>query len=429
MLGSGFTGVQRVTFGGVRATRFVVHGPDRITVTYPRMSATTACTPLPHTGVYRGETARNDICQVQVRVYTPGGVSSPTTIRPPLEGPISANVMGVLVAPDCKCEVAQTADEFDYLPRPRIDAVSTSGGPTTLASEHGGSVITVKGVGLNPLDIDWADFGDPAREASVQVGYAFLSGTEMQISAPRHDVTLGIDSVPVSVRTLAGQSNAKTVRYAGLPVATKVINLSNAVTVDGLSGASTVGGTPIEVQGQHFRGQVLSLQIVGLNPAEGSGGTQYNFKLTGDTTLRTADRLPEPGARRRRTVHRRPAVPRGRCPRPGALPARIAIGDGGLTKLGAGGRRDADHDYRPQSRLSPAGARRRSAGDQRRPGEIDARLRLDDDADGGDPRGNARAQRCRSPCRPPRARSRAAPVARRRRSATAEPVAAAVLRS
>ena len=90
VLGSGFTGVRRVTFGGVRAPRFVVHGPDRITVTYPRMSAATACTPLPHTGVYKGENARNDVCQVQVRVYTRGGVSAQTTIRPPLEGALSA---------------------------------------------------------------------------------------------------------------------------------------------------------------------------------------------------------------------------------------------------------------------------------------------------------------------------------------------------
>jgi Pro-kumamolisin, activation domain/IPT/TIG domain len=295
VLGSGFTGVQRVTFGGVRATRFVVHGPGRITVTYPRMSAATACTPLPQTGVYKGENAGNDVCQVQVRVYTPGGVSSSTTIRPPLEGALSQNVMGVLITHDCRCEVAQTADEFDYLPRPRIDSVSTSGGPQTLASEHGGSVITVKGVGLNPLDIDWANFGDPRQDSSVQVGYVFLSGTEMQITAPRRDVTLGIGTVPVSVRTLAGQSNAKAVRYAGLPVATKVINLTSAVTVDGLSGASTIGGTAIEVQGRHLRGQVLSLKIAGLNPSEASGGTQYNFKVTGDSALRTQTVSQNPG--------------------------------------------------------------------------------------------------------------------------------------
>ncbi len=295
VLGSGFTDVRRVTFGGVRAPHFVDHGPDRLTVTYPRMSAATTCTPLPHTGVYKGENARNDVCQVQVRVYTQGGVTAPTTIRPPLEGALHQNAMGVLLADDCRCEVAQTADEFDYLPRPRVDSVSTAGGPTTLASERGGSVITVKGAGLNPLDIDWADFGDPGRYASVALGYVFLSGTEMQITAPRRDVTLGIDHVPFSVRTLAGQSNAKTVRYAGLPAATKVINRSSAVTVNGLSGASTVGGTPIEVEGQHFRGQVLALRINGLNPADGSGGTQYNFSVTGDTALRTHTVSQNPG--------------------------------------------------------------------------------------------------------------------------------------
>ncbi|MFZ0387827.1 MAG: IPT/TIG domain-containing protein, partial [Solirubrobacteraceae bacterium] len=295
ILGSGFTGVRRISFGGVRAPRFVVHGPDRITVSYPRMSTATACTPLPHTGVYRGENARDDVCQVQVRVYTRGGVSPQTAIRPPLEGSLSTNVMGVFITNHCRCEVAQTANEFDYLPRPRIDSVSTSGGAATLAAEHGGSVITVKGAGLNPLDIDWANFGDPRRDSSVQVGYVFLSGTEMQITAPRRDVTLGIHGVPFSVRTLAGQSNAKTVRYAGLPVATKVVSLANSVTVDGLSGASSTGGARIEVLGQHFRGQVLSLKIAGLNPAAGSSGTQYNFKVASDSALRTQTVSQNPG--------------------------------------------------------------------------------------------------------------------------------------
>ena len=67
------------------------------------------------------------------------------------------------------------------------------------------------------------------------------------------------------------------------------------MTVGGLSGASTVGGTPIEVQGQHFQGQVLALKIAGLNRAEGSGGTQYNFKVTGDTALRTQTVSQNPG--------------------------------------------------------------------------------------------------------------------------------------
>ena len=164
MLGSGFTGVRRVTFGGVPRAPVRSSSPGRITVTYPRLSRRTACVALPRAGVYTGESARNDICQVQVRVYTRGRRQRTDDDPAAAGGRASARTsMGVLRADDCRCEVAQTGDEFDYLPRPRINSVSTSGGPTTLASEQGGSVITVKGVGLNPLDIDWADFGDPAR--------------------------------------------------------------------------------------------------------------------------------------------------------------------------------------------------------------------------------------------------------------------------
>jgi hypothetical protein len=259
------------------------------------MSGATACAKLPHHGVYAGENTRNDICQVQVRVRTAHGISSASRIRPPLEGPLSRNVLGVLVHPACGCEVTQTSNEFDYLPRPRIASVSTAGGPSTLASERGGSVITVKGAGLNPLDIDWANFGDPGNDASVHVGYVYLSGTKMQIRVPRHEVTLGIARTMLSVKTLAGQSNAKPVRYAGLPPATRVINRRDTTRINGVGGAPSTGGTPIEVQGLHFRGQILSLAISGLNPDQQSGGTQYGFKVTGDDTLRTQTVAQNPG--------------------------------------------------------------------------------------------------------------------------------------
>jgi hypothetical protein len=295
VLGSGFNRVTSVTFGGVRATHVTVHGPDRITVRYPRSSHATACAKLPHSGIYAGENTSNDVCQVHVRVRTAGGVSAPSRIRPPLEGPLWRNVLGVLVHPGCSCEVAQASDEFDYLPRPRIDSVSTSGGAGTLASERGGSVITVKGSGLNPLDIDWADFGDPSNDASVHVGYVFLSGREMQIRAPRREVTLGIARTMLSVKTLAGQSNAKPVRYAGIPAATRVINLRNRTRIAGVGGAPNTGRTPIEVRGLHFRGQILSLAISGLDPAQQSGGTQYQFTVTGDTSLRTQTAAQNPG--------------------------------------------------------------------------------------------------------------------------------------
>ncbi|HEX5191895.1 MAG TPA: IPT/TIG domain-containing protein [Solirubrobacteraceae bacterium] len=295
VLGSGFAGVRSVSFGGVRARHITVHGPGRITVRYPPMTRATTCSRLPHSGVYAGENTRNDVCQVQVRVHTTHGISAPSRIRPPLEGPLWHDSMGVLLHPACGCEVTQASDEFDYLPRPRITSVSTSGGPASLASERGGSVITVRGAGLNPLDIDWADFGDPADASSVAVGYVYLSGTKMQIRAPRHEVTLGIASSMLSVKTLAGQSNAMPVRYAGLPVATRVINLANSTRIANIGGGPSTGGTPIEVQGLNFRGQILSLAILGLSPSLQSAGTQYRFEVTGDRALRTQTVAQNPG--------------------------------------------------------------------------------------------------------------------------------------
>jgi hypothetical protein len=295
VLGSGFDHVTGITFGGVRAGRFTVHGSDRITVRYPVIRPATACSRLPRHGIYAGENARNDVCQVQVRVHTRGATSAATRIRPPLEGPLWHNALGVLLHDSCSCEVAQTADEFDYLPRPHIDRISTSGGPASLASERGGSVITVHGSGLNPLDIDWANFGNPADAASVRVGYVFLSGREMQIRAPRREVTLGIARTMLSVKTLAGQSNATPVRYAGIPATTKVVDLGHRTRINGVGGAPSTGGTPIEVRGEHFRGQILSLAIEGLNQSQSSAGTQYRFTVTGDTSLRTRTVAQNPG--------------------------------------------------------------------------------------------------------------------------------------
>ena len=98
-MGSGFTGATRVTFGGVRATSFTVNSHYRITATRRRTPRDTKCAPLPATGVYAGENATNDICQVQVRVANANGTSATGHIRPPLEGAINVDSLGALVAP------------------------------------------------------------------------------------------------------------------------------------------------------------------------------------------------------------------------------------------------------------------------------------------------------------------------------------------
>jgi hypothetical protein len=218
ILGSGFSGARTVTFAGVSARNFTVDSPNRITVTAPPYSSHTACSPLPSTGVYAGENAANDICQVQVTVTNTEGASAAGRIRPPFEGSIVLNTLGVLVPPlGCGCETALAPTEFDYLPPPRVSAVSTASGPAGFANENGTTVITVRGAGLNPLTIDWADFGDPGRASSMDTDYVYLTGTEMQIVAPAEPPTANPVNVPFSVKTLAGQSSSIPVTYAGTP--------------------------------------------------------------------------------------------------------------------------------------------------------------------------------------------------------------------
>ena len=132
LLLSGFAGATAVTFGGVPARRFTVDSANRITVTPPPFSRSTACSPLPSTGVYRGENATNDICQVQVRVWGPHGASATGRILPPIEGLIEVDNLGVLVPPPgCGCEIELAPTEYDYLPAPRVTSVSTSARPAS----------------------------------------------------------------------------------------------------------------------------------------------------------------------------------------------------------------------------------------------------------------------------------------------------------
>ena len=262
IMGSGFTGATRVTFGGVRATSFTVHSHYRITATPPPYSSATKCVPLPTTGVYAGENATNDICQVQVRVANANGTSATGHIRAPLEGAITVDSLGALVGPPgCGCETIQAPTEYDYVPTPTITSVSTTG-PASLASENGTSVITVHGTGLNPLSILWADFGDPASPDSMDINYVYMTGTEMQIVALGEPVTVGRLKVPMSVKTLAGQSLPINVTYAGIPNVTGVINTTNSTALDGVYGGPDTGRTPIEIDGQGFSGQVVGTDRV-----------------------------------------------------------------------------------------------------------------------------------------------------------------------
>ncbi len=278
ILGSGLTGATSVTFGGVGAS-FTIAGPNTITATPPKFSAHPACAPLP----FAGETAANDICQVQVRVANSHGVSATSAIKPPDEGPVVINSLGVLVASPGQ-ETQQAPTEYDYAPTPTITSVSTTSA-ANLASETGTTVITVHGTGLDPLTIDWADFGDPASEFSMNTGFVFMTGTELQISAPSQGLTTDELRLPFSVKSLAGQSAPTTVTYAGVPKVTSVANTENGKRLDGTPGAADTGGTPLRINGRGFASQLIA-------PIEFTGtkspftlGTQYTFTVTGDKSV------------------------------------------------------------------------------------------------------------------------------------------------
>jgi hypothetical protein len=288
ILGSGFTGATSVTFGGVAAAHFTVNSPYRITATPPAYSSRTACSPLPAAGVFKGENAKNDICQVQVRVANSRGTSATGHILPPAEGAVIVNTLGDLVPPPgCHCETMQAPAEFDYLPAPSVTSVSTSSGAASLASEKGSTVITVRGAGFDPLGIDWADVGNPAAASSMDTSYVFLTGTEMQITALGQALTVSPLRRSFSVKTLAGQSAPGTVTYAGVPKVTAVVNTASRTELHGTYGAPDTGGTPVQVSGQGFAGQLIPPVEFTDTKSPYSVGTQYTFTVHGNTSVST----------------------------------------------------------------------------------------------------------------------------------------------
>ena len=295
ILGAGFHAITSVTFGGVPATSVRVHGSDRITVMAPARSPRTRCSPLPSHGVYRRENAGNDVCQVQVRVHERGRVSPAATIRAPLEGLQLKDALGDLLAYDgCHCETAPASDEYDYLPQPRIEAVAIGGG-TLQADEHGGTLVVVRGSGLNALDLDWADFGNPHSFAAERTDYLYATGTELVLRAPARAITTGRLAVRLSVRSLAGQSNGRTVTYAGVPVISSVVNTANPRNLNGLYGGPDTGQTPLAIHGTGMSGQVIGLEFVGQGAHSFSFGTQYRVRAHSDRVLDVDTVAENPG--------------------------------------------------------------------------------------------------------------------------------------
>ncbi len=299
ILGSGFDGASGVSFGGVPAASYTVLSNSQIRATPPAYSARTACAPLPSSGVYAGESAADDVCQAQVLVDSHAGASAAAKILPPLEGALSFEQDGAAKPPPgCGCEVYPATTEYDYAPPPQISSVSSSQGPGALAAEQGGTLITIHGAGLGLFTFEYASFGEAQLESSVDAAKpVFTTGTEIQMEAPPlaghgEEPTLQPQTLPLSVRTLAGSSSPASVEYAGVPRVSAVINGASALRLHGLGGAVDTGGAPLALKGKGLAGQVALVRFEG---GEGfSEGTQYTLHEGGEDELFVASAAENP---------------------------------------------------------------------------------------------------------------------------------------
>jgi len=317
--GSGFTGVTSVSFGGVAATSFSAKSPYQIKVT-PPVYSTQSCAPLPTTGVYAGENAGNDICQVEVVVTNANGSSATSTILPPYEGAINFDNMGGENVP-AGYELAPQPTEFDYVPAPRITSVSTGSiadlghcvSPATaacnaadLASEAGGpaNLVTLYGTGMNPLTLDEALAGSSLNENAVTSPVA-ETGTTLQLVAPlllktNQQPTTSPVALPVRFVTMGGASNESKVVYAGVPKLSGVVNagtdqpgVPDAVAC-AISPPKAGCGTSIKISGEGLLQAVTPLAFVD-NLTGNSLGTQHVFAVKSNSEITTQSVAQNPG--------------------------------------------------------------------------------------------------------------------------------------
>jgi hypothetical protein len=118
----------------------------------------------------------------------------------------------------------------------------------------------------------------------------------MQIIVPPETRTTGPSAIPFSVKTLAGQSAPRVVRYAGVPTVTSVVNTVNSTQLNGTYGAPDTGRTPIQISGHGFAGQLIAPIKFADTRTPFSTGTQYTFSVNSGTSVST------------QTVQQNPAV-------------------------------------------------------------------------------------------------------------------------
>ena len=271
--GSGFlagTGTPSVTFGGVAGSDVKVISDSELTVAVPAYSAqvTECATDLD---------PATDVCQVEVQVRTSNGVSAESTILPEYTGSAVGGTGEELPAPT----------EFDYFPTPEITGTSVASG---LASEDGGSIATITGVGLGELGLDWVNVGPYQDLTSMDYSVGYFSGTSIQLVLPAEQPTTSYLQLPVTVQTegstnngdIAGSapSNSMPVTYAPTPVVSRIEVLRNGSVSRYDAGPST-GGSVLVIRGKGLQAtSYVQFTDVGKAGAAYGFSTKTAFTLT-----------------------------------------------------------------------------------------------------------------------------------------------------
>ena len=107
----------------------------------------------------------------------------------------------------------------------------------------------------------------------------------MQIAAPVQKLTTTLQTIALSVRTLAGQSPVASVIYAGIPRVTRVINPRSAITLNGAVRHLGPGRhADPDPRRRLARPGLRSGPLLGGGPRR-SNGTDYRYQSHGSSEL------------------------------------------------------------------------------------------------------------------------------------------------
>ncbi|HEV3311008.1 MAG TPA: IPT/TIG domain-containing protein, partial [Chloroflexota bacterium] len=299
ILGSGFSAtgpdkITSITFGGVPAKIDAVSSSLAVRVTVPTYHASGS----PATHCATRLNPANDLCQVEVVVSNANGSSGTEKILPAYEGAIAPNATAVVTPPPgCGCEVVPQPSEYDYAPPPRVTSISTTGPPSQFASENGSTTITITGSGFNSATINGVYFGKPDTggfaDTELSTSFSYLTGTQIQMTAPSEPSTVDAAAIPVTVWTTAGLSKASSpatdATYAGTPV------------VSGLSTrfGPAAGGESVTVSGKAMTDTTIAQLVDVTPPPQGlpptSFGNVYSYTIHNDKRVSLQTPAQNPG--------------------------------------------------------------------------------------------------------------------------------------